>query len=154
MGDYFISWYFLCSLGNLSAASLLARDGGACAARPGLVAEKGEPPRTPSIYATDTWSGRVGEAKYKRRDANDNKGGCKVQNAKCEMGVAIATANVDAMPSCIHLPPSLYLLSHPPQPPSLLLSSVLSEIRPAVSECAAMSEWQLSSALASFPLVR
>ena len=49
-------------------ASLLARDGGACAARPGLIAEKGEPPRTPSIYATDTWSGRVGEAKYKGRD--------------------------------------------------------------------------------------
>ena len=46
--------YFLSSLGNLSAASPLARDGGACAARPGLVAEKGEPPRTPSIYATDT----------------------------------------------------------------------------------------------------
>ena len=77
--------YFLCSLGNLSAASLLARDGGACAARPGLVAEKGEPPRTPSIYATDTWSGRMGEAKYKRRDANDNKRGCKVKHAKCEM---------------------------------------------------------------------
>ena len=36
--------YLLCSLGNLTAASLLARDGGACAARPGLVAEKGEPP--------------------------------------------------------------------------------------------------------------
>ena len=77
--------YFLYSLGNLSAATLLARDGGAYAARPNLVAEKGEPPRTPSIYATDTWSGRVGEAKYKRRDANDNKRGCKVQNAKCEM---------------------------------------------------------------------
>ena len=77
--------YFLCNLGNLSAASLLARDSGACAAWPGLVAEKGEPPRTPSIYATDTWSGRVGKAKYKRRDANDNKSGCKVQNAKCEM---------------------------------------------------------------------
>ena len=61
--------YFLCDLGKHSAASLLACDGGAGAARPGLVAEKREPPRTPSIYATDTWSGRVGEAKYKRRDA-------------------------------------------------------------------------------------
>lgn len=70
--------YFLSSLGNLSAASLLARDGGACAARPGLAAEKGGPPRTPSIYTTVTWSGRVGDAKYKRRDANDNKRGCKL----------------------------------------------------------------------------
>ena len=52
--------YFLYSLGKTSAASLLARDGGACAARTGLVAEKGEPPRSPSIYATDTWSGRGG----------------------------------------------------------------------------------------------
>ena len=77
--------YSLCTLGNLSAASLLARDGRACTARPGLVAEKGERPRTPSIYATDTWSGRVGEAKCKRRDADDNKGRCKVQNAECEM---------------------------------------------------------------------
>ena len=155
--------YFLCSLGNLSAASLLARDGGACAARPGLVAEKGEPPRTPSIYATDTWSGRVGEAKYKRRDANDNKRDvkCEMRNAKCEMGVAIAAANVDVMPSCICLPPSLYLLSPPPQPPSPLLSSALSETRPAMSEwqlcsaisesCTAMSEWRLSLASASFP---
>ncbi len=64
--------------------SLLARNGGACAARPGLIAEKGEPPRTPSIYATD----RVGEAKYKRRDENYNKRGCKVQNAECEMRAA------------------------------------------------------------------
>ena len=155
--------HFLCSLGNLSAASLLARDGGACAARPGLVAEKGEPPRTPSIYATDTWSGRVGEAKYKRRDANDNKRDvkCEMRNAKCEMGVAIAAANVDVMPSCICLPPSLYLLSPPPQPPSPLLSSALSETRPAMSEwqlcsaisesCTAMSEWRLSLASASFP---
>ena len=79
---------------------------GACAVRLGLVAGKGEPPRTPSIYATDTWSGRVGEAKYQRRDANDSKRGCKVQNAKCEMGVANATANMDVMPSCICLLPS------------------------------------------------
>ena len=63
------SIFLIFGLGKHSAASLLAHDGGACAARPGLVAEKGEPPRTPSIYATDTWSGRVGEAKYKRRDA-------------------------------------------------------------------------------------
>ena len=55
-------------LGNLSAAPLLAHDGGACAARPGLIAENGEPPRTPSIYTTDTWSGRVWEAKYEGRD--------------------------------------------------------------------------------------
>ena len=55
-------------LGNLSAASLFARDGGACAPRPGLIAEKGEPPKTPSVYATDTWSGRVWESKYKGRD--------------------------------------------------------------------------------------
>ena len=60
-------------LGNLSAASFLARNGGAFAPRPGLVAQKGEPPRTPSIKATDTWNGRVGEVKYKRRNANDNK---------------------------------------------------------------------------------
>ena len=92
----------LYSLGNLSAASLLARDGGACDVRPGLVDEKGEPPRTPSIYATDTWSGRMGEAKYKRRDASDDKRGCKVRNAKCEMRGAKwecycnANANVDA----------------------------------------------------------
>ena len=77
--------HFLYSLSKTSAASLLARDGGACAALPGLVAETGEPPRTSSIYATDTWSGRVGEAKYKRRDANDNKRGCKLRNAKCEV---------------------------------------------------------------------
>ena len=77
--------YFLWILGNLSAASLLARDGGAwrCSIRPSRW--KGEPPRTPSIYATDTWIGRVGEAKHKRRDANDNKRGCKVRNANCEM---------------------------------------------------------------------
>ena len=37
-----------------------------------LVDEKRELPRTPSIYATNTWSGRVGEAKCKRCDANDN----------------------------------------------------------------------------------
>ena len=35
-------------LGNLSAASFLARNGGAFAPRL-LVAQKGEPPRTPSI---------------------------------------------------------------------------------------------------------
>ena len=77
--------YFLCSLGNLSAASLLARDGEACAARPGLVATAENSLNLCSIYVTDTWSGRVGEAKYKRRDANDNKRGCKVKHAKCEM---------------------------------------------------------------------
>ena len=76
----------------------LARDGGACAARPGLIAEKGEPPRTPSIYATDTWSGRVGEAKYKRRDAKNNMRGCKVRNA-----TATANANMNAMPFCRYI---------------------------------------------------
>ena len=119
-----------------------------------------------TIYATDTWSGRVGEAKYKRRDVNDNKRGCKMQNAKCEVrsakcevtnGSSDCNCDVDVMPSCTHLPTSLYLLSPPPQPPSLLLSSA----RPAMSEwqrCSAfpeprtaMSEWQLSSASASFP---
>ena len=77
-----------------------------------------------------------------------------MRSAKCEMGVAIATANVDVMPSCIRLPPSLYLLSPPPQPPPPLLSSALSETRPAMSEwqlCSAMSEWRLSLASASFP---
>ena len=83
---------YLCGLGKYSAPSLLARDGGACAARPGLIAEKGEPPRTPSIYATDTWSGRVGEAKYKRRDAKNNMRGCKVRNA-----TATANANMNVM---------------------------------------------------------
>lgn len=36
---------------------------------------------------------------------------CKVQNAKCKTRVAIATANVNVMLSCIYLPPFLYLLS-------------------------------------------
>ena len=61
----------------------------------------------------------------------------KMRSATCEMGVAIAIANVDAMPS-------LYLLSPPLQPPSLLLSSAFSESRTA------MSGGQLSSVLASF----
>lgn len=39
--------YFLYSLGNLSAAFFLARDGGSCAAQPGLVVEKRELPKTP-----------------------------------------------------------------------------------------------------------
>ena len=34
----------------------------------------------------------MGEDKYKRRDANNNKSGCKVRNAS-------ATANVDVLPS-------------------------------------------------------
>ncbi len=86
---------------------------------------------------------------------------CEMRSAKCEIGVAIAIANVDAMPSCIRLPPPLYLLSPPLQPPSLLLSTALSETRAAISEwqlCSAfseprtaMSEWQFSSILASFP---
>lgn len=42
----------------------------------GLVAGKEEPPRTSSIYATNTWSGRVGEAKYKKRNAKSNKREC------------------------------------------------------------------------------
>lgn len=69
------------------------------------------------------------EAKYKRYNINDNKRGCKIQNAnnkrgykvqnakckvqntKCEIGVAITTANVNEMPFYIYLPPSLYLFS-------------------------------------------
>lgn len=70
--------YFLCSLGNHSAASLLARDDGACAVQLGIVAEKGELPTTPSIYTIDAWSGRVREAKYKRRHAKNNGRGCKM----------------------------------------------------------------------------
>lgn len=90
---------------------------------------------------------------------NDNKRGFKVQNAKCEMGIAIVIVNVDMMPSCTRFPPSLYLFSPPLQPLSLLLSSAC----PAMSEwqlCSVipelhtvMSEWQLSSALASFSLL-
>ena len=42
---------------------------------------------------------------YKRRNTNDDKRECKVQNAKCKVRSAkwewIATANVDAMPSCL-----------------------------------------------------
>lgn len=48
---------YLFRLGNLSAVSLLVRDGKAYAAQTGLVglvAEKGEALRTPSTYATDT----------------------------------------------------------------------------------------------------
>lgn len=56
-----------------SAASLLARHSVTCVARPGLLAGK---------YTTNTWSGRVGEAKkYKRRDSNNNMRGYKVRNA-------------------------------------------------------------------------
>ncbi len=93
----------------------------------------------------------------KCKNAKMRSAKCEVRNAKCQMGVAIATVNVDVMPSCTRLPTSLYLLSPPPQPPSLRLSSA----RPAMSEwqlCSAfpeprtaMSEWQLSSASASFP---
>lgn len=86
--------YSLGRLGNLSTASLFARDGGACAAEPGLVTKKGEPPRT-----------------------------------------------------------SLHLISHPLPPPSLLLGSTLSKMRPvmfvcsAMPKCATMCEWPFSSAL-------
>ena len=60
--------YVLCGLGKHSAASLLACDGGACAARPGLIAEKGEGRREiPQSMRLIHGSGRVGEAKYKRR---------------------------------------------------------------------------------------
>ncbi len=44
------------------------------------VAEKAEPPRTHLTYAPGTWSGRLSEAKYMRRVANNNK----VRNAKCD----------------------------------------------------------------------
>ena len=150
--------YFLCSLGNLSAASFLAHDGRACAARPGLVAEKGEPPRTPSIYATHTWSGRVGEAKYKRCDAN-NKRGCKVRNAKWECDCNCeCRCGLDAF---LYLSPTFLLSSSSSFPISVSLSQLgASETRPAMSEWQlslassetrpATSDWQLSSALASF----
>ena len=62
--------YWLSGLGNFSADSLLAPNGEACAAQPGLIAEKGEVPRIPAIYATKKWSGSVGEAEFKRRDVN------------------------------------------------------------------------------------
>ena len=97
---------FLCGLGNYSAASLLTRDGGTCAAQPGLIDEPGEPPSTLSIHTTDTWSGRVGEAKYMRREVNNNmRGRRKVQNATA---TATANANINAMHSCTHLSSSSY----------------------------------------------
>lgn len=70
--------------GIFSPVSLLARDGGACTSRLCLVAEKGDP-QTPLFYATDTWSGRVGETKYKRRDTNNKmaKRANAMQGAKC-----------------------------------------------------------------------
>ena len=110
--------YFLCSLGKHSAAFFLARDGEACTARPGPVAEKGELPRTLSIYATDTRSGRVGEAKYKRRDAKNNMRGCKLRNA-----TSAANANMNAIPSFTRLPSSFY------PPPFLLCSPQLGTFR-------------------------
>lgn len=57
---------------------------------------------------------------------------CETQSAKCEMKVAIVTANVDVMSVCICLPPSLYLRSSLPQPPSILLRSTVSETLPAI----------------------
>ena len=122
--------YVLCGLGKNSVASLLTCDGGACAARPGLVAEKGEPPRTPSIYATDTWSGRLGEAKYKRRDANYNMSGCKVRNGT-------ATANAKCECDAFLYPFPILLLSFSSSVyPSLLDAfclSLLDERRPSFS---------------------
>ena len=132
-------WYALqiiFILRQLLVASLFARDGGACNAWPGLVAQNGEPPRTHSIYATDAGSGWLGIAKYKRRNANNNKRRCKLRNAKCEMqsakckvrnASATADANVDAVPSCTYLPQSFYLLPPLLQPPSLFLSSANSD---------------------------
>ena len=50
-------------------------------------------------------------------------------------------------------PRTSLLLSDAFQPPSLIFSSTLSEMRPAMLRCAAMSAWQLSSTLASFSLL-
>lgn len=84
-----------------------------------LIVMSARSPRTPSIYATDRWSGRVGEAKYKRRDVNNNKTGCKVRNAKCQMGEC--DCNCECKCGC-----NAFL-------------SAPSEMRPA------LSKWQLSS---------
>lgn len=92
-------------------AFLLAYNGKACATRLGLVAEKQESPRTSSIYTTDIWSGSMKITKYKKRDTNDNKRRCKIWNAKCEIRVAIATTNMNVIPSYICFLPSLYLFS-------------------------------------------
>lgn len=128
----------------------------ACAARPGLVAESGSRQELPQsmrlIRGAGGWeklNTRGAMRMIIRGDVN-----CEVQSMKCEMGVAIATANGDMMSSCICLPPPIYLLSPPPQSPSPLLSSALSETRLAMSEwqlCSAMSEWRLSLDSASFP---
>ena len=55
---------------------------------------------------------------------------CKKRSANCEVRdeIAIATANVDAMPYCTRLPPSLYLL---PRPPTSVPPSQLGDIRMA-----------------------
>lgn len=55
--------------------------------RPKLLdkAKKKELLRTSSTYAIVISSERVGKAKYKRRNANNNKRGYKVQNAKYKM---------------------------------------------------------------------
>lgn len=50
--------YILYSLGKHLAVFFLACNGRVCAAKPGLIAEKGEPQKTSSIYTTDTWSRR------------------------------------------------------------------------------------------------
>ena len=113
----------LCNLDNISAVSLPARDGGACAIGPGLVAEQGgrrcELPQTMRIHGV-----REREKRNKRGPMQtSNKRGCKlsvlcdVANAKCDMQVQMrrrcrspssfyASANVKAMPFPIFLLPS------------------------------------------------
>lgn len=79
---------------------------------------------TASIYAINKGSGRVGEAQYKGRDANNNK---RERNAKCEMRVRV---RMQMWMRCLSVPvsPLLFnLLSPPLQPPYILLSSASSK---------------------------
>lgn len=116
--------YFICSLGNLLVGFFLACNNWACIAWPDLVAEKRESLRSFLIHVNDTWSRKVGKAKYKRCNTNDNKKECKVQNTnnkrrckmqnvKCKMRIAIAIANMNIMPFCICFLSFFYLFSLP-----------------------------------------
>ncbi len=78
--------------------------------------KNGNPPRTPSIYATDTWSGRMGEAKYKSRDANDYKRGSKVQNAKCKVQNGSAITCECGCDTFLYPPPTFLISSFSPSP--------------------------------------
>ena len=70
---------------------------------------------------------------------------CEVRTAKWELAIATAIANADAMPPCIRLPPSLYLLSPPLSNLRLSFSARRSPNR--ALQC---PKWQVSSVLASF----